>query len=562
MKMPYSLNLATKLNSLWTRVTYVHLAMVVGLLILIRMSVFWYTQDVGLEVDGGLFLGVARNVALRGAYASYMNYSNDTTFGATTNIMRRFTVQDENGLSYFAACVTVGPGYVFPQALILKLFGHSIFTYKILPFCVTLVLLFCLMLLTGKLGGRGAALLLGMWFWARPDMYINQMFEPYGESLALLYLLGGLWAITRAFRSGKDKFYFLSGLLFGFAFLTKMVIMLMVGGFFIVFVIDVWTNGKERIRRWIVWGFSFLLPILAYEAYRYIYLVTNFGYSGYVAINNDMYLMLRFGGSGLSGSALAASILLKKIHIWEHLGMYAIPTWIVYALIPFTLLKNRLNRMLVISTWLATTVILGWYVFMSTSGWLRHVWYGVILAQVLIAAATVSSLCHIKQNKSKVHLVMAIVGIWLVLGSVLGPHVKYPILLTKEMFNNEWGKWKNRETPNGLQGPVFSPIFSWKDQQEALQYISSSISSDDYVYYDNIMTVTEISTISDRVFYPVYRYLRVQGNGYLIFGPYQKGFASHLTKETYKAKIENYCDKVVFENPSYTICHLHKLSED
>lgn len=562
MKRLYSPHLTAKLNSIWNKITHVHMACVVGLLILIRMSIFWYAQDVGLEVDGGLFLGVARNVALKGVYASYMNYSNDTTFGATANIMRRFTVQDDRGLSYFAACVTVGPGYVYPQALIMKLFGHSIFTYKILPFSVTLTLLFCLMLLAGKLGGKNATLLLGMWFWARPDMYINQMFEPYGESLALLYLLGGLWAITQAFRSGKDKLYFLSGLLFGLAFLTKMVILLMAGGFIIVFLVDVWTNGRGRIRRWIVWGFSFLLPIMAYEAYRYIYLVTNFGYSGYVAINNDMYLMLRFGGSGLSGAASAANIFLKKIHVWEHLSMYAVPTWLLLVCVPFTITKNQRNRVLFIGAWFATSVMLVWYIFMSTSGWLRHVWYGVIFAQVLITAQTVNLLNHYRKSKSKIRLVIATVGIWLVLSSILSPLAQYPIFLTKDVFNSEWKKWKEKKTPNGLQGPVFSPIFSWKDQQEALRYISSSISHDDHMYYDGIMTVTEISTVSDRVFYPVNRYLRVQGNGYLIFGPYQKGFASYLSDETYKAKVENYCDKIVFENSSYSICHLHRLSEN
>src|SRR3990170_7616752 len=84
-------------------------------------SIFFAANYGGIEHDSGWYLGVARNLAQRGIYASYTNTIIPEEQGDYPSIHGRFSVQDENGYSYFPAGVTVGPGYIIPEAILLKI---------------------------------------------------------------------------------------------------------------------------------------------------------------------------------------------------------------------------------------------------------------------------------------------------------------------------------------------------------------------------------------------------------------------------------------------------------
>jgi len=94
------------------------------ILFLARMVLF-AGEFGGIEHDSGWYLGVARNLAERGIYASYTNTTTSGGVGAFPSIHGRFSVQDKNGFSYFPAGVTAGPGYIIPEAMIIKVFGFG-----------------------------------------------------------------------------------------------------------------------------------------------------------------------------------------------------------------------------------------------------------------------------------------------------------------------------------------------------------------------------------------------------------------------------------------------------
>ena len=86
--------------------------------------IFFASEFGAVEHDSGWYLGVARNLAQRGIYASYTNTIREEGIGAQPSIHGRFSVQDNNGYSYFPAGVTAGPGYVIPQAILLKILSN------------------------------------------------------------------------------------------------------------------------------------------------------------------------------------------------------------------------------------------------------------------------------------------------------------------------------------------------------------------------------------------------------------------------------------------------------
>jgi len=265
---------------------------------MVRLFVFGVQQDIGLELDSSWYLGVSRNIALRGIYASYANHANNPNPGVSPNIIRRFTVQDDDGYSYFPAGVTAGPGYVIPQAATLMLLGHNYFAYKILPFVVFAILIWLLLFVTYRSGGLLAYFAFFALLWSRPDIYINQVFDGYSESLALLYAIGGFLLLVLGMKDNKKIYYLISGVLMSCAIETKLLAFLMLGGFGYLALIDLYESKGKKMVYWICWAIGMCIPIGLYEGYRYFYLIKHFGNIGYEAINADIKLTMVAGGSG------------------------------------------------------------------------------------------------------------------------------------------------------------------------------------------------------------------------------------------------------------------------
>src|SRR3990167_7690110 len=122
-------------------------------------SVFFATHIGGVEHDSGWYLGVARNLAQRGIYASYTNTVTEAMKGTYPSIHGRVSVQDDNGFVYFPAGVTVGPGYIIPEALILKLFGYGWWQFRAWPLLAFMGLLILTFLIIWQVGGLLALIL-------------------------------------------------------------------------------------------------------------------------------------------------------------------------------------------------------------------------------------------------------------------------------------------------------------------------------------------------------------------------------------------------------------------
>ncbi|NUQ65082.1 MAG: phospholipid carrier-dependent glycosyltransferase [Pirellulales bacterium] len=232
----------------------------------------------GVAQDSGWYLGVAKNLAHRGIYASYSNAIPEEPPGAWESILGRMNVQDAAGFTYFPAGVTVGPGYVVPEAMVLSLFGDGWWQYRLWPLLTYWGMLVVLLWLAVRMGGIASAALLCLWFWFVPQLSITTAYEAYSEPAALFWLLLSVACYDRARRGGPRAgfFYGAAGVLLSLATLTKALAMLAAPVFFLAALVEL-RAGRRRLRLWItdwvLFAVGFLVPNATFSLYRYVVLV-------------------------------------------------------------------------------------------------------------------------------------------------------------------------------------------------------------------------------------------------------------------------------------------------
>lgn len=506
-----------------------------------RFVVFVATQDVGIEHDSGWYLSVVRNVAQKGIYASSINtISTSEKRGDHPSIHNRFSVQDEAGYSYFPAGVTVGPGFILPEALIVKLFGAGWVQYRVWPFICFFFLIALLLHVAYSLGGIVGLIFFQIWLWFYPQVWINQSFEAFSEQIALLYLLCGLILIAQ--KKSSLWLTVCGGLLIGLSVQTKNIFFLPTPFIVILFFII-----KKNVRLTLLLLLGIATPTILFESYRFFYLVSHFGMSSYTAINNDIRLTLKSGGSGLLIFSRKEPLLfiLNKIAVWRHVGVS-----FLLMIIPFIFLKKTYKSLPPLFLYLCASCVsvFGWYVVLSQTGWFRHAFPAVIIG-MMIVPSLYFRVIEYNFKKKTTPLVVVLLGTFfaLLLSFVSNPLARSSYFLTRELFHS------NRSVPvNMLQGPFFVPIFSRADQDSVSTFISRSVPEEKRLCYEGWFLVAELPVIMNRIIFPL---PRCASGDLLVVGPYQRGVYSLVGESAYSVSmVKSKCNKTVYKNDSYLLC--------
>lgn len=543
---------------------------VVMVIFFMARIIFFAETFGGIEHDSGWYLGVAKNLAHRGIYASYTNTIKEQGKGAYSSIHGRFSVQDENGYSYFPAGVTVGPGYVVPQAILLKIFGNGWWQYRLWPLLTFIFLIYLLFYTIWKIGGKISLLFFVVWFWAVPQLTMQFAYEAYSEHIALLFLFLSFLLYYFSIKKNGNLFIFLSGLFLSFSFLTKNLFFVSAAGFLVPLLWEIWRN-KKNIRylffRWSLFGIAFVLPIGLFELYRYLYLTSHFGYEGWVAVNKDIQIQFKTAGSGITDinfSNLDWTFILKKINIWLDVGVeYSFLVWIILSLSPFILFKYSPKRFKILIALIYASLLFSflWYVFISTTGWARHTWQGIVLGMAIVSMSIGLILKTSLRNLNK-SFVLVLTLIIVILTSLNYQIFDVNFFLNRQDIN----KWMNNRNIRGLQGFPSNPILSLEDQKGLIDFFKKNINEKDKVYYAGWFINAEASPLVNKVFYTLDRYFTLGqinpdgGNSYLILGPYQQGPWSFEPPDYVRNKTQELCEKQIFSNSSYSLCLLqHEL---
>ncbi|MFO0703820.1 MAG: hypothetical protein U0525_03800 [Patescibacteria group bacterium] len=521
-----------------------------------RILIFLKTQDVGVEHDSAWYLGVAKNISKYGLYASNTNTSILSTT-VSPSIHNRYSVQDKVGRSYFPGGVTVGLGYMLPQAIIMKFFGFGFWQYRAIPLLGFLLMLILLLHLAYTFGGYFSLALFTIILWFRPDIYINYSFEGFSEQLALAYILISITLLQYFFTKSltKNKIL-LSGLVFGMAIATKYLSAMYLPCIFIFF----WPRNEFKISKLLNsfrLYFSFILgalfPIVLFFLYQYVFMNLLFGKLEYMAIIKDFTMHWQTGGGGFG--RLDLGYILTKSQVLENLGnVHYLFYFIILVLTPiFLFKKSEINakKIYLLGFYLMFLVNYIWFSFLAWSGWLRHTWVGLILL-VLLMTIIFSHVLMESIQRSMWSIYMTIIGI-IILSIIFNESANISPVINKSYVNYLWSKNIIGLTPNTLQGFVFSPIFSWKDLQEVVKILNGNKVGSKRLYYAGTFLVTEVATETMRPIFPIARILDFKEDGLLIIGPYQKGDLSLVNPE-YESLVEkNFKAKKIYQNNSYSL---------
>jgi len=539
---------------------------IVAVLFSLRVVMFSFSLG-GIEMDSGWHLGVARNLAQRGIYASYTNTVTEEGRGAFPSIHSRYSIQDENGYVYFPAAISAGPGYVVPQALLMKLLGYDWWQFRLWPLMTFFGLLLLLFYFVYKLGGIIALLFLHVWLWLFPQIYISTASESYGEHIALFYLLLSFLIFTIKINTKRTSrlIMFFSGLTFSLAVLTKFLAVFAISGYLLIFFFDFYyfikgTLPKKNMLSWLYWCLGFITPILMFDIYRYLFVMRTFGEKGWQAVRSDINLRFQREGSGLSDFRFQPEFIVKKLNIWGKVGFkYPLLIWLPVMFYPLINIFKSLKKDLYLAVLIYAATISGflWYIMISPTGWTRHAYISLFLGMILIFSA-LKSFLQLMKFKKYVFFPLLIILFAFLLNTGL-TYSKFQLDQSKIIV------WEKMRYANGIQGLPTNSIFSIKEQKQLSAYFKENITKEDRIYYLDGFLYSEVSAINDKVFYPYKRYINIKGlnpaggRSYLLLGPYQKGRLS-LVNETYiKDKVEPVCFITVYEEPSYTLCELKKI---
>lgn len=532
-----------------------------SIILILRTLAFLYTQDVGIEHDSGWYIGSAQLVAEKGIVASYLNsVFTSSRSGPHPSIEGRMAVQDDEGYNYFPAGITVGPMHTLPQALLLRIFKTGYWQYKLWPLITYFLVIVCMLSLVSHMGGNISAILLFLLLWVRSQFFLNMSYESFSEHIGLLFLLVSIHVLFR------DRLhaihYVMAGILFAFSFMTKFIYLIALPAYIVLFISDYLKNMRTGKRRgymgfWILFFLGICIPYLGYEAYKYVYMIQNFGMEGYRAIQKDAYLTMLIGGSGVD-SKFHIAYLLQKMTVWKHLGIdFAAGMAVCVGLVIWA--KHNLQKYAPLFITLCAVVFLNtfWFMVFAKNNWFRHHWFGLMIFCLILTTAL--PLLRTKASKSIGNLLIFAIASMSYVSILLYRPLISPFI-SKKVIQKEWQHWVDRRAIRASQGPAFSPIVSWSEQVEASNFVKKAIGTSGYIVYEDIFNATELSVLTRKVHFPLSRILvdnRMEPkNTYLIIGPYQKGFSSIMSSDYEQTLIKQYCDKKVFSNNSYTFCTL------
>ncbi len=520
----------------------------------------------GVEHDSGWFLGVAKNLALRGIYASYTNTIIKEGVGAFPSIHDRYSVQDAKGFVYFPAAVTVGPGYIIPEALIIKLFGSGWWQYRAWPLIAFTLMLFLALFVVWRIGGILALLFFTCWLWVIPQFTTQFAYEAFSEDIAFLFLLAGFFLLFLSEGSKRSILLsFLAGICMSFSYLTKTLFLLPIMGFVVFTQWDFFNfreNRKYWLKKWVVFVVGAIIPIALFFVYEYTYVLSHFGMQGWNAVQEDSRLVFVQLGSGIDFFNVFFSqnidFMYKKYLIWMDVGSnLPIICWIAFLLSPLVFLyylKKR-EKVLSLALYIASFLSFLWYMFLSTDGWGRHIWQGLMIGMMLmsISIGLIYKHYHFK-NKQLFLIILGLVCLIFTNYSVLSFTLVLPASTIKT--------WATVRSVRGLDGFPSLSLPSLADQKQLVNYFSDYIKPNDRIYYLTKYLNAEVSPLVDKVFYPLMRFASLNqtnpfgGKSYLIIGPYQQGLWS-LEPVGYVPYMKKFlCKKVVLQNPSYLLCTL------
>ncbi|WP_074302151.1 ArnT family glycosyltransferase [Paraburkholderia phenazinium] len=288
---------------------------------------------------------------------------------------------------------TDGP-FILPAALAFWVGGITPFTSQVVNLLYVVALICMVIALTRRVGVPLWLALFGMMACVATPGFIEYSMSGYGEIPVLVWFLAGIFVLVpRKVRGIPDRHrLFVAGLLFGMAYLTKVVALVCVAPGMLVLACLIFTQ-PNRWRRLVAFAIGFGAPVAAWEVFRLVELGSVHAYLGWWRFQAGQIL----AQSGARPNHAAEGVIHKGVQhlsILADLTGVAAPMLAICVVVPvalgliFALDRRRLAHIRLVLGMLAVVVGLYffWWIFIGPTAmaWLRRIVDGLVLLQCLI----------------------------------------------------------------------------------------------------------------------------------------------------------------------------------
>ncbi|MBF0362118.1 MAG: hypothetical protein HQK49_13970 [Oligoflexia bacterium] len=537
----------------------------------------------GIEHDSAWYLGVAKNLATQSIYASSVNTQADNK-EIGMSIHGRPVVHDSDGYNYFYSSITVGPGFILPQAIFYKIFGVGWWQNRLWALTGMCLLFLLSALMISYFKNIYSLLIFFLWIWCIPQLTIVYAYEAFSEHIAVLWII---LSIFFGYYSCKDKiwkksfnhtsflFIFFAGIFSSLAVLTKLLAFFIFLSFAIFFLIELTIDRrfKSTCVRGTFYLMGFIIPIALYNLYQYIYLSIYFTSEAYPLVLKDFQLVMQSGGSGVKSILEMLSngpFIEAKFNFWNDVGINNCWLfWITFIFGCFYLLYKKRDKkinIIILLSLLLLSINSLWFILISPNGWFRHVWYGayigMLLFSIICGEFLIKSFKFIYAKKRKISI-----PLWpIIVALILYLFFPYQNFMYNFNFDREnTDKLDGLRHSRALQG-IPPAIFSLSDQKELVSFFEKNIKKEDKIYYLSYFLAAEVPLIVDKIIFPIRSYYYHFKNGpnyYLVFDSYTHGiYRWRFTDHYYSSRMSQYyCTEDVFVNNSFRVCKLKIVSE-
>lgn len=528
---------------------------------LVRVIVF-VNEYGGLEHDGGWFLNVSRSLAERGTYTTMVSTIVNPAARGGINIDRKFDIQDDEGRIWFFTGNGLGPGGIAVNAIFLKLLSVNFWSLHLGPLLfLTLFLLLASAILL-RLRSLAPVILFHLYLWLYPHLIFFLGYEAMGEMPTMVYILLAYAVFACTIQPNPKRewgWFFLSGLAAGLVINTKLIALLSLGGIFAIWFWLLW----ERRMKWkklvaFVGGLA-TIPVL-WELAHWVILTRIAGFEMYLRHLQERIRFIVDDGSGIGAQDYSGfQFIWDKILIVSEISH---PNQIIALLTLLLVLiggpvliwlyrQDRIRQNWLILLWVGWLGNAVWFIGLAKTGWVRHAWFGLILAVLVLCVIFGEALWRVRHHANWRALSAMVLVTGILLPGFMTQKNAATIFITDDLIE----QWRQKQL--AAQYTKVPWMITPRAEQEAVVDLIQQLPPKANVFYPENHKAAEIAVQAGKIFYPLKRraLMTLTADDVIIIGvtlisPWKDPGVRHSLIE--RAKVE--CPNFVYQSEYYIIC--------
>jgi len=224
--------------------------------------------------------------------------------------------------------------------------------------------------------------------------------------------------------------------------------------------------------------------------------------------------------------------------------------------------KEVYTQMLVICIWLGWLLNTIWFVTLAKTGWPRHIWFGLVLAVMLLTVLAGELLKRglpaRPLHPQKLSVGALGVGLWFLIiwGFISQPHVR-GFFIPDEIVPY----WQEKQIENKYDASLPWIIIPRAEQQAVVDYINQ-MPGEAHVYYPANHKSAEIPPQTGRIHYPLARrkFLEPHPADIVLLGPsIVSPWQDPVRRQALLNQVERECPHSILRNDFYVICSIETI---